>query len=126
MSTIIEQQKSRWADIFKHLQGNGFEVYSPGVKIGDCLKPYIVVAHSGSTRRFGISTNEDYYSILCYVPQQRYSDLEPLLLSVKAAMKNLEPMIFPRGDETPSFYDDTFKAHMISIMYKNYKKMLKM
>jgi hypothetical protein len=117
-------EKSRWGDIFKHLQDEGFEVYSPGIKVGDCLSKYVVVKHDGSSRRIGISTNEDFYSVLCYVPKQNYSDLEHFVLSVKTSMKKLEPLIFPRGEETPSFYDDTFNAHMIGIVYKNYKKML--
>jgi hypothetical protein len=116
--------ESRWGDIYRHLQAKGFDVWSPGNKIGDCLAPYIVIKHDGSARRVGISTNEDFYSLLCYVPKQNYSEMESFLLSVKAAMKEMEPMIFPRGEETPSFYDDTFKAHMVSVTYKNYKKMM--
>jgi len=115
---------SRWRDILLQLKNSGFEVYSPGVKVGDCLTPYIVVKVDGSTRRVGISTNESYYSILCYVPKQQYSHLEPFVQAVKQEMKKLEPMILPQGTQTPSFYDDGFNAHMVSIMYKNYKKML--
>ena len=121
---MIESKESRWKDIFKHLKEAGLEVYSPGVKTGNCLAPYIVIKYDGSTRRAGISTNEDYYAVLCYVPQQSYSELEPFVQKVKQEMKKLEPMILPQGSQTPSFYDDDFKAHMISIEYKNYKKML--
>jgi hypothetical protein len=115
---------TRWQDIHLHLQNNGFEVYSPGVKLGECMSPYIVVKHDGSTRYTGISTNTDLYSILVYVPKQQYSELEVLIQNVKIAMKKLEPMILPYGSQTPSFYDDSFQAHMVSIEYKNYKKML--
>ena len=115
---------TRWGDIQLHLQKEGFDVYSPGVKVGACKSPYLVVRHDGSTRYAGISTNIDVYSILVYVPKQSYSELEVQVMSVKTAMKKLEPMILPYGSETPSFYDDGFKAHMVSIMYKNYKKML--
>ena len=45
-------------------------------------------------------------------------------LKVKRIMKELEPMIVPYGMQTPSYYDDGYKAHMISIEYANYKKML--
>lgn len=124
MSTVNEPVSSRWADIFKHLKSKGFEVYSPGIKVGDCESKYIVVKHVGSVRRLGISTNEDYYSVMCYVPKQNYSELEPFVMNVKEAMKEIEPMLLPRGQEMPSFYDDTYSAHMISIEYKNYKKML--
>jgi uncharacterized surface anchored protein len=117
-------QNSRWQDIFVHLKENKIDVYSPGIKIGECLSPYVVVSHNGSTRYAGISTNIDLYSVMVYVPKQQYSELEMMVQRVKQIMKKMEPMILPYGNETPSFYDDDFKAHMISVDYKNYKKML--
>ena len=39
------------------------------------------------------------------------------------ALKALEPMLMPTHYETPSFYDDTLKAHMISVQYRNYRKL---
>jgi hypothetical protein len=115
---------TRWQDIFFHLEKNGFEVFSPGRKLGVCKSPYIVVTHDGSTRKPGISTNVDLYSVLVYVPKENYSELEVQVQKVKIAMKKLEPMILPYGSQTPSYYDDGFQAHMVSIVYKNYKKML--
>ena len=115
---------TRWGDIKLHLEKSGFKVKSPGIALAQCTSPYLVVRHDGSTRKAGISTNIDVYSILVYVPKQSYSELEVQVMSVKIAMKKLEPMILPYGSETPSFYDDGFQAHMVSIMYKNYKKML--
>ena len=115
---------TRWQDIHLHLQKNGFDVYSPGVYDRECLSPYVVVTHNGSTKHAGISTDIDLYSVLVYVPQQSYSELEVQVQNVKTAMKKLEPMILPYGSQTPSFYDDGVKAHMISIEYKNYKKRL--
>lgn len=115
---------SRWEDIFVHLQGVGLDVYSPGTKLGECTSEYVVVKYDGSSRHAGISTDDDFYAILCYVPKMKYSALEPLVQRVKRAMKGLEPMILPTGSQTPSYYDDSFKAHMVSIQYKNYKKML--
>ena len=115
---------TRWQDIHLHLQKNGFDVYSPGVKVNECVSPYVVVTHNGSTKHPGSSTNVDLYSVLVYVPQQSYSELEVQVQNVKIAMKMLEPMILPYGSQTPSYYDDGVKAHMISIEYKNYKKRL--
>ena len=116
--------ESRWQDIFLHLKKKGFEVYSPGVKIGECKKHYIVVKMDGSTKLASFSTDDDLYSVMCYVPKQEYSKLEPLVQKIKIAMKELEPMILPYGSQTPSYYDDSYKAHMVSIEYKNHKKML--
>lgn len=116
--------ESRWQDIFKHLKSSGFDVYSPGVKVGECMSEYVVIKNDGSSKISGISTDDDLYAVMCYVPKQAYSKLEPMVQKVKKAMKELEPMIMPYGSQTPSYYDDGYKAHMISIEYKNHKKIL--
>lgn len=114
--------ESRWQDIHLHLKKAGFDVYSPGIKAGDCTKAYIVLKNDGSTKHISFSTDVDLYSILCYVPKNKYSELEVMVQEVKRTMKELQPMILPYGSQTPSYYDDSYKAHMISIQYKNYKK----
>ena len=118
----FEYKDSRWQDIFSHLKREGFDVYSPGTKIGECVSEYLVVKNDGSSKHTNFSTDVDLYAILCYVPKESYSTLEPLVQEVKKSMKGLEPMIKPYGSQTPSYYDDSLKAHMISIEYKNYKK----
>ena len=119
----FEYKDSRWQDIFMHLKAAGFEVYSPGMKTGDCTSPYLVVKNDGSSKHIAFSTDVDLYAVMCYVPRDKYSSLEPLVQRVKNSMKGLEPMIMPYGSQTPSYYDDSYKAHMISIEYKNYKKL---
>jgi len=91
---------SRWQDIFLHLEEVGFEVYSPGVKVGDCTSEYIVVKNDGSSKHTSFSTDVDMYAVMCYVPKDKYSQLEPLVQRVKERMKELEPMIFPYGSQT--------------------------
>lgn len=113
---------SRWQDIFLHLKKEGFDVYSPGTKVGECTEEYIVVKNDGSSKHSTVSSDNDLYAVMCYVPKESYSRLEPMVQEVKKAMKGLEPMILPYGSQTPSYYDDSYKAHMISIEYKNYKK----
>jgi len=120
--TTFDYKASRWQDIHTHLKASGFEVYAPGVKLGDCASEYIVVKNDGSTKHSGLSTDDDLYAVMCYVPKQAYSTLEPFVQRVKKSMKELVPMILPYGSQTPSYYDDSFKAHMVSIEYKNYKK----
>ena len=119
----FEYKDSRWQDIFLHLKNQGFDVYSPGVKTGECISEYLVVKNDGSSKHASFSTDIDLYAIMCYVPKEQYSSLEPLVQRVKKSMKDLEPMIKPYGSQTPSYYDDGPKAHMISIEYKNYKKL---
>lgn len=118
----FEAGESRWEDIFVCLKESGFDVYSPGMKTGDCTAPYVVVAMGSSVEHTSFSTNIDLYSVMCYVPKQAYSKLEPLVHNVEESIKELAPMILPYGQRQPSYYDDTVKAHMVSIMYKNYKK----
>lgn len=124
IDSSFKYKQSRWQDIVSHLENAGFDVYPPGIKTGECTKEYVVVKNDGSTRHTGISTDDDLYAVMCYVPRTKYSMLEIMVQDVKAAMKELEPMILPYGSQTSSYYDDTFKAHMVSIEYKNYKKML--
>ena len=119
----FEYNESRWQDIFTHLKDKGFEVYSPDTKTGECKKEYLVIKNDGSSKHPSFSTDIDLYAVMCYVPKNKYSTLEPLIQRVKKAMKELEPMIKPYGTQTPSYYDDSYKAHMISIEYKNYKKL---
>lgn len=121
-TSTFEYQDSIWQDIVVHLQADGFDVYSPGTKVGECVSPYIVVKNDGSTRHISFSTDVDFYAIMCYVPRTAYSTLEPLVQSVKKSMKGLEPVLRPYGTQSASYYDDGFKAHMVSIEYKNYKK----
>lgn len=119
----FEYKDSRWQDIFLHLKQQGFDVYAPGMKVGECLSEYLVVKNDGSSKHASFSTDIDLYSVMCYVPKDKYSLLEPLVQRVKSSMKELEPMIKPYGSQTPSYYDDSVKAHMVSIEYKNYKKL---
>lgn len=118
----FQYAESRWQDIFLHLKEAGFDVYSPGTKVGECTEEYIVVKNDGSSKHPTVSSDNDLYAVMCYVPKENYSRLEPMVHEVKKAMKGLEPMILPYGSQTPSYYDDSYKAHMISIEYKNYKK----
>ncbi len=115
-------KESRWQDIYTHLKNSGFNVYSPSTKVGECSEPYVVVKNDGSSRHESYSTDVDLYAVMCYVPKTRYSFLEVYVSQVKRAMREIEPMIRPTGQQTPSYYDDTYKAHMISIGYRNYKK----
>lgn len=122
----FQPAESRWQDIYLHLKRKGFEVYFPEQKTGDCTSPYLVVKNDGSYNHVNFSTDRDMYAIYCYVPKLRYSELEPLVQKVKAAMRELYPMIQSYGQQLPSYYDDTVKAHYIGIEYENYKKHLTM
>lgn len=121
----FDWKDSVWQSVFVHLKNEQFDVYPPSIKIGECLAPYIVLKNNGSFRHASFSSDVDLYSIMCYVPQNSYSKLEVLVQRVKRAMKKIEPLLLPYGQQTSSYYDDAVKAHMVSIEYKNHKKLLK-
>jgi hypothetical protein len=115
--------ESRWNDIMNKLHDNSIEAYSPGTKAGECKAPYVVIKLAGASQFMNYSTDTCYYDIMCYVPKNEYSKMEPFVDTVQAAMKQLEPMIMYANQKTISYYDDTYKAHMVSIMYRNYRKL---
>lgn len=119
----MDELPTVWEQAFDFLDSEGFDVYSPGTHEGDCTSPYLVVQRSGSNRHMSFSTDIDYYDVLVYVPKLQYSKVDRIVGEVKAAMTALEPMILPAGSEQPVVYNDDVKAHMTSVMYKNYKYM---
>lgn len=115
---------SRIQDIYLHLKEQGFEVYFPAQKVGECLSPYVVVKDATTSKYLEYSSTVTYYDIMCYIPKNHFSKLEPFVESVKIAMKGLVPMIKPTYSQTQSYYDDSVKAHMMSVQYKNYRKIV--
>lgn len=113
---------TRWEDIYEKLTEHEIDVYSPGQKTGECTSPYVVVKDAGRTASTEISSSQDLYDIMCYVPKESYSTLEQFVNNVEAIMDELFPMIRPMHFRTPSFYDDSVKGHMISTQYVNWKK----
>lgn len=115
---------SRIQDIFLHLQDKGFDVYFPAHKVGQCTEPYVVVRDATTSLVAGTTSTVTYYDILCYVPGLQFERLEPFVDSVKVAMCDLNPIVRPTYNQTQSFYDNTVDAHMISVQYKNYRKIV--
>lgn len=115
--------KSQWQQLYDFLESKKFNVYSPSQPIGECKEKYIAIKYSGSTRHVYCSTDVDIYTIFCYVPKNKYSEIEGYVQEVKKTMKEIYPHFIPTGQQTPSFYDKDIKAHMVSLDYKNYKKM---
>lgn len=116
--------QSRMQDIYLHLKEKGFEVYFPTQKQGECLSEYVVVKDATTSKYLDFSSTVTYYDIMCYVPKDRFSTLEPFVERVKEAMRGMVPVIKPTYSQTQSFYDDSVKGHMISVQYKNYRKIV--
>lgn len=116
-------EKTRYMDIYKHLKDNGIDVYSPAQKKGECKKPYVVVKTGETIQYHQFSSTQTTYDIMCYVPENQYTKLEQYVEKVKGIMAQLNPMIKPLYMETESFFDDTVNAHMVSIQYRNMRKL---
>lgn len=114
--------QSRWQDIYLKLKQKGIAAYSPAQKEGECISPYTVIRDASTSKFLTYSSTRTYYDLMCYVPKESFSTLEPYVEKVKEAMKELYPMISPTYTQTASFYDDTVKGHMVSVQYYNYRK----
>ena len=115
---------NRWGDIYKTLKSAGFDVYSPAQHEGECITPYIVIAVSSVAAIGNFSSTQNLYDLMLYIPRDSYSMLEDYTESVKQAMKSLEPGIKPVNYQTPPYYDDSVKGHMVSIQYRNNRKLV--
>lgn len=114
---------NRWADIFRLLTRKGFDVYPPGMHKGECTSRYIVMKMSQLVRAGTLSSVNQSYDILLYIPKGEYSQFEDFIADFKTAMKELEPMIMPENYQTPSYFDASVNGHMVSIRYRNTRKL---
>lgn len=115
-------ESNRIRDLYVFLQSKGYEVYFPGQKTTECVRPYIVIKDEGLTQFMQFSSDIRLYAIMCYMPYNRFTELETMVDAVKEAMKEIFPLFVSTRFETPSFYDDTVKAYMVSIQYRVAKK----
>ena len=109
-----------FAQIYKHLKNNGFDVYSIGQHEGICTNPYIVVKENGESEVIGTSLINDTVELLIYYPVGRYSELSSYKKRILGVMK------YQRGirrviEAMPTIIDDDKKAYMTSFTYKKIK-----
>lgn len=111
--------KTTWKRIKDAFNEEKIELYPPAYKHGDCEKPYVVCKNDGNAPIAGYSSCTKYYTFILYVPRDRYADLDSFVETVKSVLEKLQPALMSVGERTPDFYDDTYKAHTTSIMYRN-------
>lgn len=122
-TATFKYEDSRWQDLYLFLTSKGYDVYTPGQKEGECLSKYIVVKYAGSVKADMISSRRDLYDLILYVPKASYSQLESFVQQVISDMKEVEPLFMPYDNQQDtSYFDDSVKAHFVSIVYMNYKK----
>ena len=116
-SGILKQVK-------KVLKDAGFDVYYPGQHKGECKSPYIVVKADGSVQSIAVSSERPIYTIMCYVPNLMYTELEDMGNKARETLRKVFPLVMYVGNETPSVYDETVKAHMVSFQYQGCRKII--
>lgn len=122
-TATFKYEDSRWQDLYLFLTSKGYDVYTPGQKEGECLSKYIVIKYAGSVKADMISSRRDLYDLILYVPKASYSQLESFVQQVISDMKEVEPLFMPYDNQQDtSYFDDSVKAHFVSIVYMNYKK----
>lgn len=125
--------RTRIEVIYDHMVGDSFledtknnkplfDTYFPNQHLKECTKPYVVIRDEGKTTLQSYSSELLLFSLMVYVPEGRFTDLERLVDKVEEHMKGLYPLFKSTRFRTPSFFDDTVKAHMISTQYQTPKK----
>ena len=109
---------SVYEKVFDKLEGKSFDVYAPNTHHGDCKSNYVVVRSGSKIPTGSFSSQTAIIDVLCYVPGNRYTDIEAYTNDVKDALRELFPQIIPTGAETIPFYDETIDGWMVSVEYK--------
>lgn len=113
---------TRWKDIYNFLKSKGYDVYAPAQHEGECLSSYIVVKLDTSSQVGKLSSDQQKYTLMAYVPKDKYSELEDYVEGIKRDMREMFPMIVSVRFQTASYYDDAVKGHMVSLQYRNNRK----
>ena len=116
----METTKNVWEIIADTLKEDGWDVYPPATKEGECKSKYIVLKQDGSSQVGSFSSQFDYYMFLLYVPRNEYSKLGTYEKQLKDLLaKKLFPLLVPTGQKMTDYYDDNYKAHLRTILYRN-------
>lgn len=115
-------ETTRLKDLYLCLKSQGFDVYFTGQHKGNCTKPYVVIKQGVSTNYLGLSTNVDYYDILCYVPKDTPTKLQEYIQEVERALLQISPMIKSTNEISAPFFDDTVQGWMSDITCRGFRK----
>lgn len=115
--------KSVLKQVYDHLKKSGFDVYFPGQHKGDCESKYVVLKMDGGTTLETVSSERPIYTVMCYVPERKYSEMADYVLDVKDKMRGVYPMLMYAGNETPSYFDESVNGHMVSFQYQGIRKL---
>lgn len=108
--------------IWDHLKEDNFSVYFPAQHKGICNEEYVVIAYAGSVPLENVSSSADMYNIMCYVPENKYSNVLSYMEKVRDSMRKTFPLLRESGTTTVTFYDESVNGYMVSLEYANYRK----
>lgn len=106
--------------VIEHMKKQGLNCYHPGVKLGTCKAPYVVVRGGGSYAQGmsgGTSIGYRIVTVYCYVPREN-GNLAALVAEAKSAMKALRSQLMPTGNEGPEMVEQDYDARSQSIEYR--------
>lgn len=69
------------------IQDDGIDCFYPSQHVGKCTKEYVVVKTGGTVSETNVSSERPVYTLMCYVPANKYSRLESMIYDVKQSMK---------------------------------------
>lgn len=115
----INPNKSVYQTLFDTLKKNGFDVFPPATKRGECRKPYIVLKGSGSSQIEQFTSRVVYIRVLLYVPQNEFSKLDGYEKSVRKVIdEQVYPLVKFTGQTEPDFFDDNINGHLRAMLYQ--------
>ena len=103
-------------ELFDFLTENDFDVYFIGQKKGNCTKKFIVIRDSGIIPITSNKTATQIIDIIGYVPNSKYTEIEPFKENIKEVMKEYPARI--TGEESPVVPDNEVKGYTFVITYQ--------
>lgn len=107
-----------WSRFYEALETAGIDVYSPGQKQGVCTAPYVVVWDGKQEGRAGGQGSVEVMNVMACVPSEAYSQLGPLVQSVKQALCGFRCS----GKQGAVAIDDAAQAYTLTLEYQVFRK----
>lgn len=103
-------------EIFNLFLENDFDVYFVGQKFGICNKKYVVIRDAGTIPIYSNKAGTQIIDIIGYVPNSKYTEIEPFKENIKEVMKEYPARI--TGEESPVVLDNEVKGYTFVITYQ--------
>lgn len=109
---------SVYEKVYDKLEADNFSVFPPNTHVGDVTDEYVVLGDGGRYQAGSNSSQTVLIDVMCYVPGNRFTDLDEYANLIKGSINELFPLVIPTGNETQAFYDESIKGWMKSVEYR--------